>query len=206
MNKDMEQMEQMKTHDVYEEVSTDTVDQETLHNAIDSRWAHKNKTPTEVRSRIVAKGYKEEVEDLDDIYASAPFFDMTGGEKVATEALSTHVRYYVPLTVEEYTYMVDHTTAPLVTTIQAAERMPLYNRINGLLEQSHCYPFMAYMYSNSNVYTATKDGFYILETFVSQHALHAHVEDSTRFFLADHLSPTLAFDYNYEFSAQEKQL
>ena len=87
MNKDMEQMEQMKTHDVYEEVSTDTVDQETLHNAIDSRWAHKNKTPTEVRSRIVAKGYKEEVEDLDDIYASAPFFDMTGGEKVATEAL-----------------------------------------------------------------------------------------------------------------------
>ena len=117
MNKDMEQMEQMKTHDVYEEVSTDTVDQETLHNAIDSRWAHKNKTPTEVRSRIVAKGYKEEVEDLDGIYASAPFFDMTGGEKVATEALSTHVRYYVPLTVEKYTYMADRTTAPLVTTV-----------------------------------------------------------------------------------------
>ncbi len=32
MNKEMEQM---KKHDVYEEVSTDTVDQETLHN--DSR-------------------------------------------------------------------------------------------------------------------------------------------------------------------------
>ncbi len=55
MNKEMEQM---KKHDVYEEVSTDNVDQETLHNAIDSRWVHKNKTPTEVRSRIVAKGYK----------------------------------------------------------------------------------------------------------------------------------------------------
>ena len=41
---------------------------------------------------------------------------------------------------------------------------------------------------------------------MSQHALHAHVEDSTMFFLGDHLSPTLAFDYNYEFSAQEKQL
>ena len=39
--------------------------------------------------------------------------DMTGEEKVATEALSTHVRYYVPLTVEEYTYMVDLTTQPL---------------------------------------------------------------------------------------------
>ena len=64
----------MKNHDVYEEVSTDNVDQETLHNAIDSRWVHKNKTPTEVRSRIVAKRYKEEVEDLDDIYASTPLF------------------------------------------------------------------------------------------------------------------------------------
>ena len=64
----------MQKHDVYEEVSTDNVDQETLHNAIDSRWVHKNKTPTEVRSRIVAKGYKEEVEDLDDIYASTPLF------------------------------------------------------------------------------------------------------------------------------------
>ena len=71
MNKEMDQM---KKHDVYEEVSTDDVDQETLHNAIDSRWVHKNKTPTEVRSRIVAKGYKEEVEDLDDIYASTPLF------------------------------------------------------------------------------------------------------------------------------------
>ena len=71
MNKEMEQM---KKHDVYEEVSTDNVDQETLRNAIDSRWVHKNKTPTEVRSRIVAKGYKEEVEGLDDIYASTPLF------------------------------------------------------------------------------------------------------------------------------------
>ena len=70
MNKEMDQM---KKHDVYEEVSTDTVDK-TLHNAIDSRWVHKNKTPTEVRSRIVAKGYKDEVEDLDDIYASTPLF------------------------------------------------------------------------------------------------------------------------------------
>ena len=71
MNKEVDQM---KKHGVYEELSTDTVDQETLHSAIDSEWVHKNKTPTEVRSRIVAKGYKEEVEDLDDIYASTPLF------------------------------------------------------------------------------------------------------------------------------------
>ncbi len=71
MNKEMDQM---KKHDVYEEASTDNVDKETLHDAIDSRWVHKNKTPTEVRSRIVAKFYKEEIEDLDDIYASTPLF------------------------------------------------------------------------------------------------------------------------------------
>lgn len=41
-------MEQMKKQDVYEELSTDTLDQETLDEAI--------KTPTEVRSRIVGKG------------------------------------------------------------------------------------------------------------------------------------------------------
>ena len=53
MNKEMDQM---KKHDVYEEVSTDTVDQETLHSAIDSRWVHQNKTPTEVRSRNCSNG------------------------------------------------------------------------------------------------------------------------------------------------------
>lgn len=69
MNKDMDHMNK---HDVYEEVSTDTVDQETLRSAIDSRWVHKNRMPTEVRSKLVAKGYIEEVEDCHDIYASTP--------------------------------------------------------------------------------------------------------------------------------------
>ena len=85
--------------------------------------------------------------------------------------------------------------------------MPLYNRINGLLERSHAYMFMAYMYTGSNLYTESKEAFYIVEAYVSQSALHAHVEDSTMcLFSRDHMSPTLAFDYNYSFSQQEEDL
>ena len=134
--------------------------------------------------------------------------DMVATERETTsDALSTHVRYYIPLTVEEYTFMVDKEQAPLVSTIQAASRMPLCNRINGLLERSHAYMFMAYMYTGSNLYTESKEAFYIVEAYVSQSALHAHVEDSTMcLFSRDHMSPTLAFDYNYSFSQQEEDL
>ena len=79
--------------------------------------------------------------------------DMIGEERVSTEALSTHLRYFAPLTVEEYTYMVDKDQAPKISTMKATVRMPLYDRVNGLLEQNHCYPFMTYMLTNrSNFY------------------------------------------------------
>ena len=118
---------------------------------------------------------------LQEIYVIHGALHTVGGalHKVPTNALSTHVRYYVPLTVEEYIYMADQTTAPRVSTTKATACMPLYNRINGLLEQSHCYLFLAYMFPNSNVYTRSKGTFYILETYMSQHALHAHVEAKT---------------------------
>ena len=77
--------------------------------------------------------------------------DMVGDEKVPTEALSTHVRYFIPL--------------------------------------------------------KGKDTFYILEVYISQHSLHAQVEGSRMcLFSRDHLSPTLSFDYSYEFTDQERIL
>ena len=153
----------------------------------------------------MASTYTELCTKLEEHYT---VLDMVATERETTsDALSTHVRYYIPLTVEEYTFMVDKEQAPLVSTIQAASRMPLYNRINGLLERSHAYMFMAYMYTGSNLYTESKEAFYIVEAYVSQSALHAHVEDSTMcLFSRDHMSPTLAFDYNYSFSQQEKDL
>ena len=71
MNKEMEDM---KLHDVYEEVSVDGLPPETIRDAIDTRWVHKYKTPTQMRSRIVGKGYNEKIEDSDSIYASTPLF------------------------------------------------------------------------------------------------------------------------------------
>ena len=64
----------MKLHDVYEEVSVDGLPPETIRGAIDTRWVHKYKTPTQMRSRIVAKGYNEKIDDSDSIYASTPLF------------------------------------------------------------------------------------------------------------------------------------
>ena len=153
----------------------------------------------------MASTYTELCTKLEEHYT---VLDMVATERETTsDALSTHVRYYIPLTVEEYTFMVDKEQAPLVSTIQAASQMPLYNRINGLLERSHAYMFMAYMYTGSNLYTESKEAFYIVEAYVSQSALHAHVEDSTMcLFSRDHMSPTLAFDYNYSFSQQEEDL
>ena len=45
MNKEMEDM---KLHDVYEEVSVDGLPSETIRDAIDTRWVHKYKTPGSV--------------------------------------------------------------------------------------------------------------------------------------------------------------
>ena len=64
---------QMKLHDVYDEVDTSTVDDNVIREAIPTRWVHRKKGPG-VRSRIVAKGYTEKIEDEDSVYASTPMF------------------------------------------------------------------------------------------------------------------------------------
>ena len=63
----------MKLRDVYDEVATSTVDDNVLREAIPTKWVHR-KTGTGVRSRIVAKGYTEKIEDEDSVYASTPMF------------------------------------------------------------------------------------------------------------------------------------
>lgn len=40
--------------------------------------------------------------------------------------------------------------------------MPIYDRINGLLEQNDCLPFMTYMFTNRSLYMEAKDS-YIVE-------------------------------------------
>ena len=72
------EMDSMKAQKVYEEIDitqlTPQQQQELgLDNIIESRWVYRSKGD-EVRARIVAKGYTEHVEDLDDVYASTPLF------------------------------------------------------------------------------------------------------------------------------------
>ena len=62
---------QMKLHDVYDEVDASTVDDNVIREARPTRWVHRKKGPG-VRSRIVAKGYTEKIEDEDSVYASTP--------------------------------------------------------------------------------------------------------------------------------------
>ena len=68
----------MKLRDVYDEVEVDasTVDDNVIKEAIPTRWVHRKEGPG-VRSRIVAKGYTEKIEDEHSDYASRPVHDAT---------------------------------------------------------------------------------------------------------------------------------
>ena len=63
----------MKTQGVFTEMNYSDVPEEHKNKIIESKWVNKPKQD-EVRCRIVAKGFLETIQDLDNIYASAPIF------------------------------------------------------------------------------------------------------------------------------------
>ena len=67
------EIEQMKKQDVYTEVNINDLTPEQQATIIESRWVLRDKGD-KVRARIVAKGYTEQIEDADTIYASTPIF------------------------------------------------------------------------------------------------------------------------------------
>ena len=69
------EIQQMKQQNVYTEIHIDTLTAEQRKNIIQSRWVLRNKG-TEVRARIVAKGFTEPVTDMDNIYASTPIYSI----------------------------------------------------------------------------------------------------------------------------------
>ena len=62
----------MKTQGVFTEMNYN-VPEEHKNKIIESKWVNKPKQD-EVRCRIVAKGFLETIQDLDNIYASTPIF------------------------------------------------------------------------------------------------------------------------------------
>ena len=63
----------MKTQGVFTEMDYNDVPEEHKNKIIESKWANKPKQD-EVRCRIVAKGFLETIQDLDNIYARTPIF------------------------------------------------------------------------------------------------------------------------------------
>ena len=63
----------MKGQEVFTEINYNDVPDEYKSKIIESRWVNKPKQD-EVRCRIVAKGFLETIQDLDNIYASTPIF------------------------------------------------------------------------------------------------------------------------------------
>ena len=63
----------MKTQGVFTEMNYDDVPEEHKNKIIESKWVNKPKQD-EVRCRIVAKGFLETIQDLDNIYVSTPIF------------------------------------------------------------------------------------------------------------------------------------
>ena len=70
------EVEQMKKQGVYSEVNINDLTPEQQATIIESRWVLRDKGD-KVRARIVAKGYTEQIEDADTIYASTPIFCIT---------------------------------------------------------------------------------------------------------------------------------
>ena len=68
-----EEAESMKTQGVFTEMNYNDVPEEHKNKIIESKWVNKPKQD-EVRCRIVAKGFLETIQDLDNIYASTPIF------------------------------------------------------------------------------------------------------------------------------------
>ena len=67
------EVEQMRKQGVYSEVNINNLTPEQQATIIESRWVLRDKGD-KVRARIVAKGYTEQIEDADTIYASTPIF------------------------------------------------------------------------------------------------------------------------------------
>jgi len=67
------ELQSLKDFEVFEEVETSNLSEQQVTSAIPTGWVHKAKG-LEVKSRVVVRGYAEQVSDPDDTYASTPSF------------------------------------------------------------------------------------------------------------------------------------
>ena len=68
----MKEMLSMKNFEVFDEVPTSSLSEEALSEAISTRCAIVRKSDGTVRCRIVVRGYTQQVDDRDELFASTP--------------------------------------------------------------------------------------------------------------------------------------
>ena len=66
-----QEIQSMKTFDVYEEMLEELLDNVQKAKIIDTRWVHRYKGHG-VRSRLVVRGFMQQIEDADETFASTP--------------------------------------------------------------------------------------------------------------------------------------
>jgi hypothetical protein len=66
-----QEIQSMKTFDVYEEMLEELLDNVQRAKIIDTRWVHRYKGHG-VRSRLVVRGFMQQIEDADETFASMP--------------------------------------------------------------------------------------------------------------------------------------
>ena len=66
------EMFSMKNFDVFDEVPTSSRSEEALSEAISTRWVKVRKSDGTVRCRIIVRGYTQQVDDRDELFASTP--------------------------------------------------------------------------------------------------------------------------------------
>ena len=71
----IQELKQMDRFDTHDEVPKESLTAEEKNDTIDTRWVFRKKKEsgkTFVRARLVVRGFKQKVEDLDSVYASTP--------------------------------------------------------------------------------------------------------------------------------------
>ena len=114
----------MQDFKVFEPVYRDDLSPEQQRALITSRWVHRRKADNFVRSRLVCRGFTEQIVDKDDIYAGTPMLSsfrclltlsMSRGWEMYTGDVSTA---FLTLTYEMMAYMSnlqsERTSTPLV--------------------------------------------------------------------------------------------
>ena len=88
-----QEMSSMRKFDVFTEVPISSLPSETLRTAITTRWVHRWKGDS-VRSRLVCRGFTEEVKDEGQTYASTPLLVMVKLLVLLSLSLNWHIEFW----------------------------------------------------------------------------------------------------------------